>query len=200
LLRERLRRLEELRAANDATFDELIKQMETDFKKSGIERSTEVVDTTALILDVGNTLRKMVEKGFKSINLAGRELDALNKDLVEDLLTFVGLGPATQEVAGQASGDTLRSAGNGGLKDQVAAMVKLSGDLTAPSFWFTFAKVWLDDSSITLEESFARAMQGPAAVLLIGKERLELQRAKTNKALDARILQTKELLNAFTKS
>jgi hypothetical protein len=196
LLQQRLDRLRALRSENDATFDELERQLEQDYKDSGVEEVSNEVDTATFVLQTLNEVGKIATQAYEGLELSGKALDDSNRELAKEALGLAYKEPAKMAAEHEAD-KQLETTTSNSATTLIATTVKLYEDVSTPSFWLTFQQTWLNDSSgyfDRLSTSLARGLQGPKGLLLQAKDHLETQRNSTNASLDAKIAETQRLL------
>ena len=198
MLQRRLDALRRLKAESNSTFDEL--QGELQKEQRDLKVGSDKADATAELALALKDVTQIVYKGYKSLKLTGKALDTATREIALETLEFAYHTPLETAVEKAAEDRFEKPKATDGIGMAVAvAAVKSWSDLQTPSFWDTFAVTWLNDSSrwwdvSALSRAIDAGTQGPEALLLQAKARIEAQRQQTNRTLDARIAETQRLL------
>ena len=198
-LQKRVNALSQLRTDSDATFDGLVAELEKGHRS--VVNAANNADTAAEVALILYDLQGIAKKGFESLKLKGKALDELNREATKETLEFASRTPA--EMASKVRAEKAQ-AGDGLATAVVLTAVKSWSDMNSPSFWDTFATTWLNDSAAwwdpsRLSKAVSAGTQGPEALLLQAKARIEAQRQQTNRAIDAKIAETQRILKPASK-
>jgi hypothetical protein len=193
-LEHRLVQLERIRRDAETLFAGLGKELDGQLK--AVEQTATNVDTAKDVFDILHGLSKMAYKGWKSLSLAGEELEKANRELAKDALdmpkeqlgnvamkTYTDMARDPQTV--EAVGSSVWLFG--------AAVIQSWLDINSPSFWAnTIAQLQSGSSWSTAVTTT------PADVHRTAKERLLATRRDAIRRVDEKIAETRRLLGAVS--
>jgi len=182
---KRLSVLTALKKESDATFDDALRSLEQEHRS--LTNTANNVDATAQVALVLASVGQMSYKASKSIGANAGELARITAEIRKDLSELTLLVPVPVAPGGNTA------------QNVWAASIKAWSDVQSPSFWASFLTKWRDDSRAwsdvsLLSDAIDAGSQGPIALLTEAKSRIEAQRLRTNRLLDARIAETKRLI------
>jgi hypothetical protein len=190
VLEKRLSDLTQLRQQSDMMYQQILNEMDGNLKK--YETVASSADAAATVATIFVSLTSIAVKGWSAMKLSGPALDAANKELAKQGVEFA-FDPL-KDPALRFTADKL------GAHD---GMIWVLGKLTIEDFLNIQSPSWWAGVYGNLRDgkSWSQAVtDSPQDQLRSAKQRVEGQRQQTLKSIDARINETRTLLNGVTVS
>lgn len=192
VLQLRLQRLRALRQDAGAQFDDLQRELESQFLK--IDRFGSGVDVIAEVLLILNGLGRMCWRGFQALEKGGEELAAANKELTREAIDFI------EEPVGNIVLKTFADQINNPKWVRImnpvwlfsAAVVRAWLDVGSPSYWANVVSQYRGGASLRTALTHT-----PADIRAGAGANIKRTRRRALAEIDARIRDTERLLGEF---
>jgi LysM repeat protein len=183
-LQKQLQSLLALRHDSDATFLKIEQELDQVIRK--YKTVSETADAAAMVAGIVVSMTQIVAKGMAAMKLSGAALEQANSELAKDAVKFsyepledpalrgtaavLGAHPNTAALLGKAT-------------------IEAFLNIQSPSFW---AGVW---GNLRSGMSWSKAVTtDPLDTIIETRNRIELQRQATDRSLDQKIQQIRQLL------
>jgi hypothetical protein len=191
-LQARLDRLRAVRKDAESLFDQIQRELDSEFKK--VERTGNSVDTANDVLNIFRGLSKMCWKGYKALDMGAEELSRANRELAKDALDLAK--DPIETLTLKTFAEQLDSPQTVQIMNSVwvfsAVLVRSWLDVTSPSYWAGVAAELNQGSSVKMALT-----RRPAEVFATASQKLAENRKKAVEQIDLKVRDTERLLNAF---